>query len=61
MAALAIRLVVHWPEGIKAKGDVRSQWHHVTDIAPTVMEAAGLPFPDAPSMAQSKSRSRASA
>ncbi len=38
-------LVVHWPEGIKAKGDIRSQWHHVTDIAPTIMEAAGLPFP----------------
>lgn len=38
-------LVVHWPKGIKAKGQVRSQWHHVIDIAPTVMEAAGLPFP----------------
>jgi arylsulfatase len=38
-------LVVHWPKGIKAKGEIRSQWHHVTDIAPTVMEAAGLPFP----------------
>ncbi len=38
-------LVVHWPRGIEAKGEVRSQWHHVTDIAPTVMAAAGLPFP----------------
>jgi arylsulfatase len=38
-------LVVHWPDGIDAKDEVRSQWHHVTDIAPTVMEAAGLPFP----------------
>jgi arylsulfatase len=38
-------LVVHWPDGIKSKGEIRSQWHHVTDIAPTVMEAAGLPFP----------------
>ena len=38
-------LVIHWPKGIKANGEVRSQWHHVTDIAPTVMEAAGLPFP----------------
>jgi len=38
-------LVVHWPDGIESKGEVRSQWHHVTDIAPTVMEAAGLPFP----------------
>ena len=39
-------LVIHWPEGIEAKGEIRSQWHHVTDIAPTVMEAAGLPFPN---------------
>jgi arylsulfatase len=38
-------LVVHWPNGIKTKGELRSQWHHVTDIGPTVMEAAGLPFP----------------
>ena len=38
-------LVVHWPDGIKAKDEIRTQWHHVTDIAPTVMEAAGLPFP----------------
>ena len=38
-------LVVHWPEGIESKGELRSQWHHVTDIAPTLSEAAGLPFP----------------
>jgi len=38
-------LVVHWPDGIEAQGEIRAQWHHVTDIAPTVMEAAGLPFP----------------
>jgi arylsulfatase A-like enzyme len=38
-------MVVHWPDGIKAKGEVRSQFTHATDIAPTVMEAAGLPFP----------------
>ena len=38
-------VVVHWPDGIEAKGEIRSQWHHVTDIAPTLMEAAGLPFP----------------
>jgi arylsulfatase len=36
--------VIHWPRGIKAKGELRSQWHHVVDIAPTVLEAAGLPF-----------------
>jgi arylsulfatase A-like enzyme len=38
-------MVVHWPEGIKAKGEIRSQFTHATDLAPTIMEAAGLPFP----------------
>ena len=38
-------LIVHWPQGIKAKGEVRSQWHHVIDLAPTILEAAGLPEP----------------
>jgi len=38
-------MVVHWPGGIKSKGEVRSQFTHVTDIAPTVLEAATLPFP----------------
>src|SRR4029077_7856108 len=38
-------MVVHWPKGIKAKNEVRSQWHHVIDIAPTILEAAGLPEP----------------
>lgn len=38
-------MVVHWPKGISAAGELRSQWHHVVDIAPTVMEIAGLPAP----------------
>lgn len=38
-------LIVHWPKGIKGKGELRSQWHHVIDIAPTILEAAGLPEP----------------
>lgn len=38
-------MVVHWPKGIKSKGEIRSQFTHVTDIAPTALEAAGLPFP----------------
>lgn len=38
-------LVIHWPKGISAKGELRSQWHHVIDIAPTILEAAGLPEP----------------
>jgi arylsulfatase A-like enzyme len=37
--------IVHWPKGIKGKGEVRSQFHHVIDVAPTVLEAAGLPAP----------------
>jgi arylsulfatase A-like enzyme len=37
--------VVHWPAGIKSKGEVRAQFHHVIDIAPTVLEVAGLPEP----------------
>ena len=39
-------LVVHWPNGIKAKGEVRSQYHHISDIAPTIMEAAGITVPE---------------
>ena len=38
-------LVIHWPKRIAAKGEVRSQWHHVIDVAPTILEAAGLPEP----------------
>jgi arylsulfatase len=38
-------MVVHWPQRIKARGEVRSQWHHVIDVAPTILEAAGLPQP----------------
>jgi arylsulfatase A-like enzyme len=38
-------LVVQWPKGIKAKNEIRSQWHHVIDVAPTILEAAGLPEP----------------
>jgi arylsulfatase len=37
--------IVHWPKGIAAKGEMRSQFHHVIDIAPTILEAAGLPEP----------------
>jgi hypothetical protein len=37
--------IVHWPNGIKAKGQIRTQFHHVIDIAPTVLEVAGIPEP----------------
>jgi arylsulfatase len=38
-------MVIRWPKGIKARGEVRGQFHHVIDIAPTVLELAGLPEP----------------
>src|SRR5262245_49874825 len=38
-------LIVHWPKGIKAKGEIRTQWHHVIDIAPTLLDLIGLPEP----------------
>jgi len=37
--------IVHWPKGIKAKGEVRSQFHHLIDVAATVLDVAGLPEP----------------
>jgi arylsulfatase len=39
-------MVVHWPKGIKAKGEIRSQYHHIADVAPTIMEAAGIGMPE---------------
>lgn len=38
-------MVMHWPKGISAKGEIRSQFHHVIDVAPTVLEAAHIPQP----------------
>jgi arylsulfatase len=38
-------MVVHWPKGVKQRGEIRSQFGHVIDIAPTVLEAARLPEP----------------
>jgi arylsulfatase len=38
-------MIVHWPKRIEAKGEIRSQFHHIIDIAPTILEAAGLPEP----------------
>ncbi len=37
--------IVHWPKGIKGKAEQRSQFHHIIDVAPTILEAAGLPEP----------------
>jgi arylsulfatase A-like enzyme len=38
-------MVLSWPARIKATGEIRSQFHHVIDVAPTALEAAGLPEP----------------
>lgn len=38
-------MVISWPDRIKAKGELRQQWHHVIDVVPTILEAAGLPEP----------------
>jgi arylsulfatase A-like enzyme len=38
-------MVVHWPKGIKAKGETRNQFHHVIDVVPTILEACKLPEP----------------
>lgn len=38
-------LVISWPKGIKARGEVRSQYHHSTDIVPTILDICGLEMP----------------
>jgi arylsulfatase A-like enzyme len=40
-----VGMAIHWPKGIKSKGELRTQFHHVIDVAPTILEAAGLPEP----------------
>ena len=37
--------IVHWPAGLGDKGAIRSQFHHVIDVAPTILAAAGIPAP----------------
>ena len=38
-------MVISWPKGIKAKNELRTQWHHCIDIAPTILDVVGLPQP----------------
>jgi arylsulfatase A-like enzyme len=38
-------LAISWPKRIKARGEVRHQFHHVIDVAPTILEAVGVEFP----------------
>jgi arylsulfatase len=40
-----VGMAIRWPKGITAKGELRTQFHHVIDVAPTILEAAGLPEP----------------
>jgi arylsulfatase len=37
--------IIHWPRGIRAKGETRHQFHHVIDLAPTILETAHIPQP----------------
>ena len=41
---IADPLIVTWPKEIKAKGEVRNQYHHITDIGATIMDVTGAPF-----------------
>jgi Sulfatase len=47
-------LIVDWPDGIRSEGDLRTQFHHIIDIAPTVLEAAGIPEPQVVNGVQQK-------
>jgi len=38
-------LVVQWPKGIKSKGEIRTQFHHVIDVVPTILEATKIEAP----------------
>jgi len=37
-------MVIHWPAGIKARGEIRQQYHHIIDIGPTILDVTGVPF-----------------
>jgi arylsulfatase len=39
-------MVINWPKGIKAKGEVRHQYHHAIDVVPTVLDVAGVQMPE---------------
>jgi len=42
----ACPMVISWPKGIKAKGEVRNQYHHAVDLVPTILECIGIEMPD---------------
>jgi arylsulfatase len=39
-------MIVSWPNGISAQGEIRSQWHHLIDILPTLLDVARVPEPE---------------
>jgi len=39
-------LVIHWPAGFQSRGEVRSQYHHCTDIVPTILDCCGVEMPE---------------
>lgn len=39
-------MIIHWPAGIRAAGEVRSQFHHLNDVMPTLLDLAGIEPPD---------------
>ena len=39
-------LIVHWPRGIAARGEIRDQYHHVIDVLPTILDAVGIDAPE---------------
>lgn len=41
-------LIVHWPQGLRSKGELRNQFHHVVDLAPTILSAIGVDRPPPP-------------
>ena len=42
----SVPLVVHWPAGLAAKGELRRQYAHITDLFPTLLEMIGIERPD---------------
>jgi arylsulfatase len=42
---IRVPFIMHWPKGIAERGAIRPQWIHVTDIAPTLLDIAGVPYP----------------
>jgi arylsulfatase A-like enzyme len=39
-------MIISWPKGIKARGEVRHQYHHSTDVAATILDVCGLEMPE---------------